>query len=233
MTVLNSTITDNTSGAAGGGINNGPAGTLMLSNTIIAENPTGDCSNIGLVISNGHNLDSDGSCPLGMANDISSGNANLGTPFLNGGPTSNLMPQPGSDAIDAGPASCTSPDQRGEVRPQNGACDIGAVEIVPPADVCFNLWTGFLQTPSGGECNGVHVHKVVFEDNGPHYLCANPYTGILSYSFGPTCQPGNAPAIVMPDAAPLDVCVSVYTGRYRINPLAQPCSNGEFATMLQ
>ena len=44
----------------------------------------------------------------------------------------------GSNAIDAGPSICTgaaglplSVDQRGVTRPQNGACDLGAIEIAP------------------------------------------------------------------------------------------------------
>jgi hypothetical protein len=161
-----------------------------------------------------------------MANDISSGSANLGGLGFNGGTTLNHLPGFGSDAIDNGPAACASPDQRGEARPRNGACDIGAVETIPPADVCYSVWTGILHMPVGGQCNGAYVRTVVFQEGGPHYLCANPYTGILSYSAGPNCAGTGAPAIQMPAAAPLAVCRNPYTGQLRLPPGGQPCSGG-------
>ncbi len=235
ITINNSTVAFNNSGAAGGGIRNSAAGTLNIGNSIITDNTGGaDCSNAGGGTFNSldHNLDSDSSCPIGMANDISGGDANLQPIADNGGATLNHLPGPGSDAIDAGPATCASPDQRGEMRPRNGVCDIGAVEIVPPPDVCYNLYTGQLRRVTGGACQLPYYLPVIFEE-GPHYLCANPYTSILSYSYAPTCQPGNFPAIVMPDAAPLDVCLNFYTGAYRIKQGAQTCSAGEVATTLQ
>src|SRR5205807_8153922 len=56
-----------------------------------------------------------------------------------GGPTWTMLPQRGSPALDAVPAShCTlTTDQRGRPRPDeaadSGACDIGAVEGAGPA----------------------------------------------------------------------------------------------------
>ena len=234
MTIDNSTIASNNSGLAGGGIRNAAAGTLTMTNTIVASNLSGgDCSNAGVFNSGDYNLDSDTTCPIGMANDISGGNANLQALGDNGGATETHPPGPGSDAIDNGPGACASPDQRGQFRPQNGVCDIGSVEVIPPADVCYNTWTLELQAPVAGECNGPYLQKVVFEDFGPHYLCRNVSTGQLSYSYLPTCAPYNFPAIVMPDAAPLSVCLNIYTNRYR-QPLGiQTCSAGEFPTVLQ
>ncbi len=87
LTITNSTIAFNDSGLAGGGIRNANDGTIDLGNTIIADNTSGnpraDCSNAGTFNSHDYNLDSDGSCPLGMANDISNGNADLQAPDLN------------------------------------------------------------------------------------------------------------------------------------------------------
>ena len=222
MTITDSTFTLNSSsGSPGGGIRNSNDGVLDMGNTIVADNPSGgDCSNVGTFNSLDYNLDSDGTCPIGMANDISSGNANLGPLADNGGETQTHLPGPGSDAIDAGPGGCASPDQRGQVRPQNGVCDIGSVEIIPPADVCYNTWTLALHAPTAGECNGPYLQKVVFEDFGPHYLCRNISTGQLSYSYLPTCAPYNLPAIVMPDAAPLDVCLNIYT--QAVSPATRP-----------
>lgn len=234
MFVNNSTIAFNNSGLAGGGIRNAPAGTVNMTNTIVANNLSGgDCSDAGAFNSLDYNLDSDTTCPLGMANDISGGNASLLALANNGGMTLTHLPGPASDAIDAGPMTCASPDQRGQARPRNGACEIGAVEIIPATDVCYNLWTGALQQPAGGQCNGTHLQPIIFGENGPHYLCANLYTGILSYSYAATCQPYNMPAIVMPDAAPLAVCLNFYTGKYRLPVGMQPCSAGEYATVLQ
>ncbi|MEZ4522193.1 MAG: choice-of-anchor Q domain-containing protein [Thermomicrobiales bacterium] len=205
-----------------------------MTNTIVANNSSGgDCSNSGTFNSGDYNLDSDSTCPINMANDISGGNADLQSLGDNGGTTDTYLPGPGSDAIDNGPATCSSPDQRGQVRPLNGVCEIGAVEIIPPADVCVNLWTGVLQQPRGGACDGSNLRKVVFEDNGPHYLCANLYTGTLSYSYASTCQPYNLPAIVMPDQAPLDVCLKHYTGQYRLPRTGQACTAAEYETTLQ
>ena len=167
-----------------------------------------------------------------MANDISGGTANLEPLTFIGGTTPVHVPGPGSDAIDNGPLACTSPDQVGEPRPRNGVCDIGAIEIVPPVDVCFSQWTKLLYAPIGGECNTPHYRGVIFEENGPHYLCANPYTGILSYGTGPVCQPLNRPAIVMPDAAPLDVCLNRATKQYRLPRSAMGCAATEIATTL-
>jgi predicted outer membrane repeat protein len=61
---------------------------------------------------------------------------NFGDPLLspladNGGPNETMALQPGSAAIDNGNnAICPGTDQRGITRPQGGACDIGAFELV-------------------------------------------------------------------------------------------------------
>ena len=75
LTLTNSTITDNTA-TRGGGIDIS-GGTVGGTNTIIADNSSGnDCS--GAFISLGHNLDSDGSCGLSLAGDISEQAPRLG-----------------------------------------------------------------------------------------------------------------------------------------------------------
>ncbi len=162
VTVSNSTISGNSSVFGGGGILNGDASmsldnctvtenralssgpggieafdTVILRNSIVADQLAGpDCN--GLIdASPGHNLDTDGSC-------VSAGGpGNLtAPPFLgslqdNGGPTATHEPMTGSPAIDAGnpdmPGSgenaCLPADQRGVSRPQGARCDIGAVEV--------------------------------------------------------------------------------------------------------
>ena len=232
LDVVNSTIAENIAGRDGGGIRNDSDGVIDITNTIIAENIAGDCLSDGVFNSLGFNLDGDGSCPFGGASDISAGNANLEPLALNGGQTVSHLPGPGSDAIDNGPATCTSPDQRGESRPRNGVCDIGAVEVVPLADVCVSRFTGVLHAVSGGECATPQFRPVIFGENGPHFLCANPFSGQLSLGSSAVCQPQNRPAIEMPAAAPLAVCQSRHTGQFRLPHPATGCAANEIATTL-
>ena len=56
----------------------------------------------------------------------------LGPLANNGGPTLTHLPLPDSPSIDFGSdADCPTTDQRGVVRPQGAACDVGAVERQP------------------------------------------------------------------------------------------------------
>jgi hypothetical protein len=112
-------------------------GTIVLANTIIANNEPVNCS-AAIVPSGGHNLDDDGTCRLGGLGDLRVADAGLGPLQDNGGPTHTHAPRPGSPAVDAG-ASCPVVDQRGFFRPGDGngdgtaECDIGSVEgvVVP------------------------------------------------------------------------------------------------------
>ncbi len=122
-----STVSANMAGAGGGIFNEG---SVILKNAIMANNIGGDC--FGGIISDGHNLDSDGTCGLGAAGDLPNTNSQLGPLADNGGPTQTHALLPGSPAIDAGSGDCPPPatDQRGLARPQGAACDIGAFELV-------------------------------------------------------------------------------------------------------
>jgi CSLREA domain-containing protein len=157
--IVNSTLSGNNAGNLGGGIltitqltldsttltlNQAATGggiyaedQVDFTNTIVADNVPGDdcfASITGFLNSGGHNLDSDGTCNLSLANDIPLGNAALGPLQNNGGPTLTHALHDSSQAIDAGSPSCPPTDQRGEPRPQDGngdgvsACDIGAFE---------------------------------------------------------------------------------------------------------
>ena len=110
-------------------------GTTTLVNSIVAHNVSGgDCNQAN--ISQGHNLDSDGTCRLGGTGDLSNVDPKLGTLEDNGGPTFTHALLEGSPAIDAGDDSiCSDTDQRDFLRPLfAGACDIGAYEFgaLPP-----------------------------------------------------------------------------------------------------
>jgi hypothetical protein len=135
MTIRNATITGNVAGRAGGLDNHaGTGGPILVLNSIVSGNSGGDCASSGVgITSNGHNLDSDGSCGFAGPGDISRTDPLLGPLVDNGGPTQTHALLEGSPAIDAGDANgCPDADQRGVPRPQGAACDIGAYEYVPP-----------------------------------------------------------------------------------------------------
>jgi hypothetical protein len=130
---------------------------LTVFATVIAE-PLGDAPNCesdsGTLTADsiGYNFSDDASCGLGAATDIQDGGSpGLGALAGNGGPTQTLLPQTGSTLID-GVADCAGgnafaggpipTDQRGVVRPQGPACDIGAVEVVVAAVVVTPTFTG-------------------------------------------------------------------------------------------
>jgi len=120
----NATVAGNTSSAFG---NDGvsTSGPTTLRNTIVAD----ACS--GPVISSDYNLDVGASCKLNGPHDQQNINPLLGPLANNGGPTFTHALQPGSPAIDKGGTGggCPATDQRGIIRPQGPACDIGAFEL--------------------------------------------------------------------------------------------------------
>jgi hypothetical protein len=147
LTIINSTITKNHAVKGGGGIGAGqgylpiseqlPLGRVILHNTIIAGNTSGEGSancrtNQDPFESLGHNLATDGTCFLTATGDKPNTNPLLALLADNGGPTRTLALLPGSPAIDGGDNDgCPETDQRGTPRPQGAACDIGAFEYVP------------------------------------------------------------------------------------------------------
>lgn len=125
----------------GAGIYN--SSSLQLRNTIIAQQAAKeDCAG-DPVLSDGYNLDSDGTCNLDAASDLSNAVPLLGPLQDNGGPTETHAPQTGSPAIDQGSCPDVTLDQRGVGRPidlpgvenADDGCDIGAVEADWPMAV--------------------------------------------------------------------------------------------------
>ena len=157
VTVSNSTLSGNSASYAGGGIENNRGtltmsnstlsgnsvtdvdygkgggissfgGSVTLKNTIVANSPSGG-SCYGTITDGGYNLDSDGSCGFGTANNSLSGvDPMLGALADNGGPTLTHALLEGSPAIDKGNSFGATADQRGVARPQGAASDIGAFE---------------------------------------------------------------------------------------------------------
>ena len=136
--INNSTLSGNVArGGKGGGIFNVKGSTVVLRNSIVADNTGGNCH--GAVSSKGYNLSSDSTCDFDGAGDLNNTDPKLGKLQNNGGPTETTALLPGSAAIDSGnPSGCTDgkghllkTDQRGEPRPDKedtGGCDRGAYE---------------------------------------------------------------------------------------------------------
>ncbi len=123
------TIAGNSATAGGGGIYN--ESTLIITNTIIADNAATNCFLHSGLISKGGNLDSGTTCGLMFRqDDIFDHDPMLAPLHNNGGPTLTMALKPGSPAIDAGIMSAQAPtDQRGLPRPQRKGFDIGAFEL--------------------------------------------------------------------------------------------------------
>ena len=127
ITVNNSTFSANSATGFGDSLGSQPAqgGSLQVSNSIISGT---DFDNCEAVEDLGDNLSwpSDNNCPGTQVDPM------LDTLADNGGPTWTMALLTGSPAIDAGNIeTCTATDQRGVVRPQGTACDIGAYEAQP------------------------------------------------------------------------------------------------------
>jgi hypothetical protein len=133
LTIINSTITENTAGS-GGGIYNF-VGQIYLTNTIVGGNigdtGSGDCAG-NPIQSNGHNLDSDGSCNLTATGDIPKTEPLIYQKETDGNNPSTYFISPESPAVDAGDDRiCPPEDQLGKPRPVGEHCDIGAIEFLP------------------------------------------------------------------------------------------------------
>jgi CSLREA domain-containing protein len=145
LEVTNSTFSNNSSAQSspgGGAIFNGTGRTATLSNTIMANSPSGgNCSNLGTLTDGGYNIDDGTTCGFSATNHSQPSTdpkLDVGGLQNNGGPTKTIALLTGSPALNAipkGQSGCatttTAPittDQRGVKRPQGTRCDIGAYE---------------------------------------------------------------------------------------------------------
>jgi predicted outer membrane repeat protein len=143
MTLLDCTIVNNTIGAgsAPGGMR--IYGSVVVRNTIIANNANANCGieSGGSLVSQGYNLESANSCGLNTAGDMTDTNPLIGPLQDNGGTTVGVGEAtlthallPGSPAINAGDPAFSPPpeyDQRGVGFPRvlYGRVDIGTYEV--------------------------------------------------------------------------------------------------------
>ncbi len=153
--LANSTISGNVAGVAGGGIATSSWGTgsITLTHVTVASNTaatgsaldaisistrnsllSGTCTE-SVATSLGGNIESPGdNCGFTHATDqtaVSASALGLGALAFNGGSTRTIMPSASSVALNTARSTyCTPTDQRGTPRPQDPACDVGAVERV-------------------------------------------------------------------------------------------------------
>jgi hypothetical protein len=128
VTLTNSTV----SGNSGAGIDIG-SGTLTMANSLV----DGECLG-SVTTTNGYNIESPGNtCGFDQPSDqvdVTEGQLDLGPLQDNGGPTMTHALGADSVAIDHIPVvDCeVDEDQRGVLRPQGDACDVGSFELQPP-----------------------------------------------------------------------------------------------------
>ena len=180
--IFSSTISNNTAATNGDGIFKS-FGAVELTNTIVADNDFfsgDDCFPGRVVISLGHNVDSDGTCNLDGPTDLPGVDPMLGPLQNNGGPTMTHALLPGSLAIDHIPVvDCTRPpgvplttDQRGVLRPQGPECDVGAFEVevgsadqTPPRCDVIGVVAGDLHVEVQDTGDGLKEINVLIADN--------------------------------------------------------------------
>ncbi len=137
LTIRNSTFSGNSATFSGGGIYNDAFGTFTIDNNIVAGNNASNGREFfsgSTIISNGHNIFGH-SGTSGLSNVTTVATDIIPITPLNqilaplgnyGGPTQTYALRLGSVAINAGNASASTLDQRGDARV--GRSDIGAVE---------------------------------------------------------------------------------------------------------
>ena len=145
LTISHSTITDNTAADDGGGIDNDA--NLTLTRSLLSGNSAADGNDVynsDTIVVNNYNIfgTSSASGVTGFtpgATDIIltvALSSVLDSLTDNGGDTATHALVPGSPAIDTSPndSNCEAIDQRGIIRPQGSACDIGAFELVSESE---------------------------------------------------------------------------------------------------
>lgn len=131
--LINTTIADNSAAFFAGGIGN-RGGTITLKNTLLAGNTNSQNNQpyncYKAITSNSFSLSDDSTCGFGAGHDGAT--LPIGPLAHNGGYNRTHLLLRGNQAIDAGTsAGCPPTDERGVIRPQGPACDVGAVEVTP------------------------------------------------------------------------------------------------------
>jgi hypothetical protein len=179
----------------GGGIN-ATNGSLLLLDSIVADNPSGGdfYGSFGAITDGGDNISSDISFQFSAPGSKNNTDPKIGALGNYGGQAPTFPLLAGSPAIDAaGAGGCPATDQRGFPRPYGSGCDIGAFEYAPSFSI-----QGDVQSfaPAGTITVSAGIWSTVTDSEGNYILtnvAAGTYTVIPSnsisgYSFNPTNQ---------------------------------------------
>lgn len=201
-------------------------GTIEMQNSIIGDHEGIACGfgDAGELISGGFNLIDIDDCIFFEETDILVDDVLLGDLTDNGGPTLTHLPLEGSPAIDAGGFDCPATDQRGILRPQGRECEIGAVEIVNPIDLCANQYNGDLRVPRTS-CASTEIVLLLPED-APVDLCVNRFNGDARYTRTGACASTETALEVQGDGS-VSICVNRYNGDVRVPRVAGQCASTE------
>jgi sugar lactone lactonase YvrE len=197
----------------GGGIN-ATNGSLLLLDSIVAENPSGSdfYASFGAITDGGDNISSDISFPFSAPGSLNNTNPELGTLGNYGGPTQTVPLLAGSPAIDAGGAGgCPATDQRGVPRPIGSACDVGAFEY---SNTSYSIQG---QVQSYGSTGIITVSAGIWSsvvDSQGNYVISNILAG--TYAVTPS---SSIPGIIF---APSNTTITVGPNAMNVNFTARP-----------
>jgi hypothetical protein len=198
-TLLNDTLAANSAGSHGEGGNIYNAGVVSAKDTL-AVYADGNCFGAP-VLSEGHNDDfvsAEILAPCFTGSSDVRVDPQLGPLQANGGPTMTRALPAGSPVVDAG-AACATLDQRGFVRPQGSACDIGAYELLQffPLTVTVAGSGSVSSSPPGIACPSDCSETYA---GGSVTLTATPANGFAFAGWSGACS-GTGPCGVTMSAA--------------------------------
>ncbi len=125
--LINTTFSGNAASANGGALFIFAGSPIVYNSIFWGDSPQEILSAPGLALN--YSILKDAGCP-GTCSNVSHLDPKLGPLQNNGGYTQTMALGAGSAALDAGNMpTCAARDQRGVVRPQGGACDMGAYEV--------------------------------------------------------------------------------------------------------
>jgi hypothetical protein len=169
LNLLNDTVYDNNSFDNTNGMQylNSSTSSIRFKNTIFANKGFRTCNaGLGVIVSNGNNLDSSNTCGFASTGDIQNRDPLVFPLAAYGGFTPTHALAPNSPAIDAGSgpvAGIPTTDQRGITRPQGYAYDIGAYEYVFTADIKVDKY----HTPTTVNAGGNVTYTITVNNLGP------------------------------------------------------------------
>ena len=164
--LLNVTASNN-DGGSGTVLNNGGT-TFSMTNTIVADGTNKGCS--GTISATNSLIEDATGCTISGSNNITGQDPGLGSLQDNGGPTETMAIDTSSPAFNAGTnTGCPATDQRGESRPADTTCDIGAYEFQGP----FGPSQNTLTVNKAGNGSGKVESDIPGIDCGPS--CSAPF----------------------------------------------------------